>query len=106
MGAFDDLTAYNIASVDKSKHLQRWVKPKETTATSTGPLYGITTHAIDFGPKPLSGKAVPVKYGCSLGSSGANFQGKIKYHDGYRAWPLGRPVWAVHKDGPISGARF
>ncbi|BBN15731.1 hypothetical protein MPTK1_7g00340 [Marchantia polymorpha subsp. ruderalis] len=105
-GMFDDLTTYNIAYVDKSKHLQRWVRPKEAPAASNGPFYGITTHATDFGPKPLSGRAVPVKHDCSLGSSGAKFEGETTYHDGYRAWQLSKPVRAVRRDGPISGDKF
>lgn len=103
-GAFDDHTTYNCDYVDKSKHITKWVRNKDVKPVSTGPFCGITTHATDYGPKPLCGKTLPIKYECSLGNSGAKFDGDTTYHDSYRAWQLNRPIRAVRREGgPISG---
>ncbi|KAJ7568276.1 hypothetical protein O6H91_01G025700 [Diphasiastrum complanatum] len=95
-GVFDDITTYKVAFWDKSKNLKPFRRTEKPKLVETGPFHGTTTHAADYGPKPLLKRAPPVKHEASLTNpGGALFDGLTTYHDKFRAWEIRRPVRGI-----------
>ncbi|KAH8956613.1 hypothetical protein BDL97_07G049900 [Sphagnum fallax] len=106
-GRMQSDTTYSVDYWDKSKNMQPRKKMAPQTHHVSGKC-GDTTYNVDFADRGKGSPVVVVKHGCSLGSSGAKFNGDTTYHDDFRKWNIPKKYVHISRDsgsfGPFAGA--
>ncbi len=77
-GRMQSDTTYSVDYWDKSKNMQPRKKMAPQTHHVSGKC-GDTTYNVDFADRGKGSPVVVVKHGCSLGSSGAKFNGDLPW---------------------------